>query len=120
MIDIGLKAAATLRNPATVLDHLTLEVLDEVNAIDLALIVDCVVAIQRDDQAFFLKLFELVNLVSKVAILHVLCVPLWNLVELKQVTELHLLLLTLNQCISVGTCVRLPPQYACPLSVIAT
>lgn len=65
-------------------------VLDKINAIDLALLVNHVVALELVYCAVLFHCFESVNTSLKLPILDILCVPVRNLMELKQVSKLHL------------------------------
>ena len=60
------------------------EILNEVNAVDLPLVVDHVEACKWDNKAFLAECFELINKVSQVRVVHVVCVPLGDLVEFKK------------------------------------
>ena len=65
--------------------------LQKVDAVKLAKLIDGVVAFELLDLALLLQGFELVNLYLEFAIVHVLRIPIRDLVVLKQMTKLHLL-----------------------------
>ena len=60
-----------------------LEFLDEINAVELSLFVDHVESLQLLDLASLFHLFKLVNAHLELPIVHILSVPVWDLVELE-------------------------------------
>ena len=62
---------------------LVLRVLDEVDAVELALLVDHVVSLELIDLTCLAETLECVDAQFQIAILHVLSIPVWNLMELK-------------------------------------
>ena len=69
--------------------RIRLEVFNEVDAVNLALLINHVVAFKFVDLAKFFQSFKLGNTNFQLPVVHVLCVPIWYLVELKQVSEFH-------------------------------
>lgn len=67
-------------------------VLDKVDAIQLAMLVDHVVAFELLGFALLLVVLEVADLLLQLVVVEVLRVPVRDLVELEQVTELHFLL----------------------------
>ena len=65
------------------------ELRDEVDAVQLAFLVDHVVALELASSIDLAKRLELVDLVLQVLVVDVLRVPLRDLMELKQMSELH-------------------------------
>ena len=72
-----------------------LVVLDKVDAIELAMPVDHVVAFELLGLALLLVVLEVADLILQLVVVEVLRVPVRDLVELEQVTELHFLLSSL-------------------------
>ena len=68
------------------------QVLYEVDAVYLALLVDHVVAFELLGFALLLVVLEVADLLLQLIVMEVLRVPVRDLVELEQVTELHFLL----------------------------
>ena len=60
-----------------------LEFLDEINAVELSLFVDHIESLQLLDLTSFFHLFELVNPHLELPVVHILSVPVWDLVELE-------------------------------------
>ena len=75
--------------------RIRLEVFNEVDAVNLALLINHIVAFKFVDLAEFFQSFKLRNTNFQLPVMHVLCVPIWYLVELKQVSEFHTFLMSI-------------------------
>ena len=73
----------TFKQLATILLVPLRVVLDEVDAVELALLVDHVVALELIDLTCIAETLECVDAQFQIAILHVLSIPVRNLMELK-------------------------------------
>ena len=62
-------------NPRSVFD-VFFEIFDEVYAVDLAFLVDCVIATEFASEMVFAELFKLVYLLAQFLVVNVLSVPL--------------------------------------------
>ena len=68
------------------------EILDEVDTVELAMLIDHVVAFQLLDLARLLQRFELGNLQLQLTVVQVLRVPVRDFVELKEMPKFHCLI----------------------------
>jgi len=86
--EVGVARSCVLRiSGFTTISRLV--VLNEVDAVKLAVLIDHVVAFELLDLALLLVLLELADLLLQLVVVDILGVPVGNLVELKQVTKFH-------------------------------